>query len=130
MTGNLKDSLEGAGIGLLGGLVIGIVDADWIRLAIALALIAYAGSGVPGKTPVTIGRSVKTIYMGLASFLAVLVGLYINGNQVFNETPKEAVGKYMKAGYSPEQARILFLREIIKENDSNDTDSSGSGVLK
>jgi hypothetical protein len=120
MTDNLKNSLEGAGIGLLGGLVIGIVDADWLRLAILLALFAYAGKGFLGKTTSPSGNTYKTTFTGIASFFAVIIGLYINGQQLFRESPKEAVYEWINAGYSPEQARVLYLKQFEKEV-KNDT---------
>ena len=120
MTDNLKNSLEGAGIGLLGGLVIGITDAEWLRVAIVFALITYAGKGFLGNKISTAGNSYKTTFTGIAAFLAVIIGLYTNGQQLFRESPKEAVYEWIKAGYSPEQARVLYLKQFEKEV-KNDT---------
>ena len=120
MIKNLKDSLEGAGIGLLAGLVIGISDADWIRLAIVLALFAYVGKDLHRNKTDSAVSSYKTTFTGIASFLAVIIGLYINGQQLFRESPKMTVSEWINAGYSPEQARVLYLKQMEKEV-NNDT---------
>jgi len=108
----MKESLEGAGIGLLGGLVIGISEADWLRLAIALSLIAYAGIALKENRTNPAGHSTRLAFTGFASFLAMLVGLYLNGQQVFKQTPKEAITLLTEAGYSPTQAREIYLKQI------------------
>jgi hypothetical protein len=120
MPDNIKESLEGAGIGLLAGLVIGISDADWIRLAIVFALFAHAGKDLLRNKPVSVINSYKTSFTGIASFLAVIIGLYINGQKIFRESPKEAVSEWINAGFSPAQARVLYLKQMEKEV-KNDT---------
>jgi hypothetical protein len=118
---NLKDSIEGAGIGLLGGLVIGISDADWLRLAIVFALIAYTGKDLFGSKTGSAGNSYKITFTGMASFLAVMIGLYINGQQLFRDSPKEAVAEWINAGYSPVQARVLYLKQMKKDVENKNT---------
>ena len=117
---NLKDLLEGAGIGLLGGIVIGISEADWLRLAIVFALFAYAGKDLLRNKTGSAIDTYKTTFTGIAAFLAVMIGLYINGQQLFRESPKEAVSEWINAGYSPEQSRVLYLKQMEKET-KNDT---------
>jgi hypothetical protein len=121
MIKNLNDSLEGAGIGLLAGLVIGISDSDWIRLAIVFALFAYAGKDLLRNKKDSTDSSYKTTFTGIASFLAVIIGLYINGQRLFRESPKEAVSEWINAGYSPEQARVLYLKKIEKDHENKDS---------
>ena len=120
MSVKLKESLEGAGIGLVAGLVIGISQAEWLRVVLALALIAYAGKVLQGNKPVSAGGSYKAAFTGIASFFAILIGLYIHGQQLFEHSPKEAINTWIEAGYSPQQSRALYLklweREMLKEN--------------
>lgn len=111
MKGSLKESLEGAGIGLLGGLVIGISDADWLRLIIALALLTYAGI-VMKKSSSSHTDSYKLASMGLTAFLAIFIGLYVNGHQLFEKTPKDVISTWIDAGYSPTEARELYLKQM------------------
>jgi len=42
--------------------------------------------------------------MGLAAYLAVITGIYVNGHQLFEKSPKDAIAAYVNAGYSPVQA--------------------------
>lgn len=105
--------MEGAGLGLLGGLVIGISEAEWLRLAITLALIAYAGQALKENKSDTAGNSYRLAFAGFASFLAVLAGLYLNGQQVFRQTPRETVALLTEAGYTPEEARKIYLKQTV-----------------
>lgn len=119
MVNNLKHIIEGTGIGLLGGLLIGITESDWIRLLIAIALFASTGISLKGailKKDISPGQS----FTGIAAFVAVLVGLYFNGQQTFKLSPSDAVSKWEKAGFSPEQARAMYLKnwELEKQQDS------------
>jgi hypothetical protein len=111
MKGSLKESLEGAGIGLLGGLVIGISDADWLRLAISLALLTYAGIALK-KNGSSSADSFRIATMGLTAFLAIFLGLYVNGHLLFEKTPKDAIARWINAGYSPAEARELYLKQM------------------
>ncbi len=111
----LKQISEGAGIGLLGGLLIGITDSDWIRLIIALALIAFTGKSLK-ETILKAEPSLRQSATGIAAFIAVLVGLYINGQKTFDQLPSQAVDKWVKAGFSPEEARAMYLKNWEWEN--------------
>jgi hypothetical protein len=112
MPDNFKESLEGAGIGLLGGIVIGISEADWFRVTIALALIAYTGKNMIGIKQASSGHSNSTTFTGIAAFIALFLGLYINGQQLFRKTPKTAISEWIDAGYSPSQAQALYLKQL------------------
>ncbi len=115
MLKNLKQLFEGAGIGLLGGLLIGITDSDWIRLVIVLALFALTTKTLKDfilKAETHTGQS----FTGIAAFLAVLVGLYFNGHQTFVQSPSDAINKFRHAGFSPEEARALYLKQWEWEN--------------
>jgi hypothetical protein len=142
MANNLKESLEGAGIGLLGGFVIGIIEADWIRMIIALALIGYAGKVLTGRNETSVRDSYRLAFTGVAAFLAIFAGLYINGLKLFKQTPKEIISSWVNAGYNPSQARELVLKQINLELQNNTaasqpeqtivqkfTDPSGTGSL-
>lgn len=111
----LKQIFEGTGIGLLGGLLIGITDSDWIRLILALALIALTGNSLKDSI-LKADISPRQSYTGIAAFFAVLVGLYINGQRTFEQSPSDAVHKWVKAGYSPEESRALYLKQWEWEN--------------
>ncbi|MHC1776684.1 MAG: hypothetical protein AB9834_14870 [Lentimicrobium sp.] len=111
----MKQISEGAGIGLLGGLLIGITDSDWIRLIIALALIAFTGKSLK-ETILKAEPSLRQSATGIAAFVAVLVGLYINGQKTFDQLPSQAVDKWVKAGFSPEEARAIYLKTWECEN--------------
>jgi hypothetical protein len=115
MAKNLKQIFEGTGIGLLGGLLISITDSDWIRLIIALALIAITGNSLKDSI-LKADISPRQSYTGIAAFFAVLVGLYINGQRIFEQSPSDAVHKWEKAGYSPEESRALYLKQWEWEN--------------
>jgi hypothetical protein len=122
MTKNIRQILEGTGIGLLGGLLIGISDSDWIRLLIALVLIALTGKSLKDsilKAETSPGQS----YAGIAAFFAVLVGLYINGQETFRQLPATVVEKWIEAGFSPEEARAMYLKQWEWEN-QKDTEPS------
>lgn len=112
--------MEGAGIGMLGGLVIGISDADWIRLAIVLALIAYAGNALKTNKPNPAGNSYKYALTGFAAFFALIAGLYLQSHQVFEQSPREAITLLTEAGYSPSQARDIYLKQIEWSNSKQD----------
>lgn len=128
MWNKLKESLEGAGIGMLGGLVIGLSDADWLRLAIALALFAYAGSTKKNLIPETATDSFRKTFTGIAAFVAVFAGLYLNGHQIFEKTPGEAVSSLTEAGYTPSQAREIYKEQI--ENQMSATVSPSPSIEK
>lgn len=115
MSQKLKQLFEGAGIGLLGGLLIGITGSDWIRLIIALALFAFTGNSLK-ETFTKAEPSLRQSATGVAAFLAVLVGLYINGQNTFDQLPSESVDKWVKAGFSPEEARAMYLKNWEWEN--------------
>lgn len=107
--------LAGAGIGLLGGLIIGITDSEWIRLIIAFALIALTGKSL--KEPLHHAEvSPGQTFIGIAAFLAVLIGLYINGQQLFKQSPAETIDKWVEAGFSPPEARAMYLKQWELEN--------------
>lgn len=131
-SGRLKETLEGTGIGLVTGLVLGLVDADWIRMTIVIALIAYVGRDA-GK------HALRSGITGLCATLALFAGLYIHGNQLFKETPQMAVEKWMQAGFTPSEARQLYLKSIytdttrrnnhlrVKRIENSDTSSTDKG---
>ena len=142
MAYNLRASLEGAGIGFFGGLVIGISEADWLRFAIAIALITYAGKALQKNESKQAAGSYRLAFTGLASFLAILIGLYVTGFQVLNQTPKDAVTLWVNAGFTPAQAREIYLKQTnlklqqIHQNDrpakaiiSQITNSENSDLL-
>ncbi|KAF0198473.1 MAG: hypothetical protein FD166_1114 [Bacteroidetes bacterium] len=114
MLKNARELTAGAGIGLLGGLVIGITDYDWIRLAIALTLIAYSGGLKKQLVNVETNHLNRTL-TGFTAFLAVLAGLYLNKQQVFEQSPREAVNALTEAGYSPSEAREFYLKQVLLE---------------
>lgn len=114
---------EGAGIGLLAGLLIGITNSDWVRLIILLALFALANKSLKNfilKAETPAGYS----FTGIAAFLAVMVGLYLNGHQTFKQSPAEAINKFRNAGYSPEEARALYLKQWEWENQKDSEPSA------
>ncbi len=77
-----KQILEGCGIGLLAGLVIGYSEADWLRLAIVLALIGLSARTFAVETKeATFATRVASI--GLSAFFAVFLGLYLHGSELF-----------------------------------------------
>jgi len=115
MAGNLKESLEGLGTGLLGGLVIGMVESDWVRVLIVLALIAYAGKTGQKNNVISTGSSFRISLTGIAAFVAILAGLYISGQQLFEVSPKESVERWVRAGYSPAKAREMYLKKLDLE---------------
>ena len=123
MVKSLKESLEGTGIGLLGGIVIGISEADWLRLAIALALIAYAGKNLKRTESGSSGHSDRITFTGIAAFIAVVIGLYINGQQLFIQPPNAAITAWIDAGYSPSQARVLYLKNMQTHKEKNRKES-------
>ena len=129
MSNSLKESLEGLGIGLIGGLVIGISEADWLRLALGLALVAYAGKVLHQSKTGSPGNSLKVAFTGIASFFAVLIGLYINGQQLFEQSPKKAIDSWVDAGFSPAQARALYLTQMTKKVQKNSTVSPAMKYL-
>lgn len=112
---NTGHILGGTGIGLLGGLLIGITDSDWIRLILALALIALTGNSLK-DTILKADISPRQSLTGIAAFVAILVGLYINGQKTFEQSPSDAVDKWVKAGYSPGESRALYLKQWEWEN--------------
>jgi len=123
MAKNIRQILEGTGIGLLGGLLIGLSDSDWIRLLIALALIALTGKSLKDsilKAETSPGQS----YTGIAAFFAVLVGLYINGQETFRQLPANVVEKWVKAGFTPEEARAMYLKQWEWENQKDSEPSA------
>lgn len=114
--------LGGTGIGLLGGLLIGITDSDWIRLILALALIALTGNSLK-DTILKADFSPRQSFTGITAFLAILVGLYINGQKTFEQSPSDAIDKWVKAGYSPEESRALYLKQWEWENQKDNEHS-------
>ena len=130
MSDSLKESLEGAGIGLLGGLVIGISEAEWLRIAIALALITYAGNFLRGNTTGSPGNSLRIAFTGIGAFYAILIGLYINGQHLFDQTPKKTIDEWINAGYSPQQSRFLYLKQMEKGFQKKQSDPAETQLLK
>jgi hypothetical protein len=126
--GKFRETLEGTGIGLLGGLLIGLSDADWLRLAIALALFAYTGSTRKNLIPETATDSYRKTFTGISAFVAVLAGLYLNGQQIFEKTPGEAVSALTEAGYTPSQAREIYKQQV--ENQMSATASPSPSINK
>jgi len=122
MLKNTRELAEGAGIGFLGGLVIGIADHDWMRLAIALALIAYSGGLKKNQLSPDTNQFRRTL-TGFTAFLAVLAGLYLNKQQVFEQSPREAVNALTEAGYSPPEAREFYLKQVLLEKAGIDSAS-------
>jgi hypothetical protein len=120
MLKNIREILEGAGIGLLGGLIIGISDHDWMRLTLALGLIAYTGGVRRNLTNPEINHRRYT-FTGFAAFLAVLAGLYLNRQQVFDQSPVEAVNALIEAGYDPAEARLYYVRQVLTEKAGQET---------
>ena len=131
MAYNLRASLEGAGIGFFGGLVIGISEADWLRFAIAIALITYAGKALQkNESNHQAAGSYRLAFTGLASFLAILIGLYITGFQVLNQTPKDAVTMWVNAGFTPAQAREIYLKQTnLKLQQINKNDRPAKEII-
>ncbi|MFH1119034.1 MAG: hypothetical protein V1775_04370 [Bacteroidota bacterium] len=128
MLKNPGNIIGGAGIGLLGGLLIGITDSDWIRLLIALALMALSGNSLKGsilKADITLSQS----FTGVAAFVAILAGLYINGQEIFKQSPSDAIDKWVKAGYSPEESQGLYLRQWEWENRKDSEPSQAVQVM-
>jgi len=115
MPENTKHIFEGAGIGLLGGLLIGITDSDWIRLILVLALFALTSKSLK-ESILKAETPARQSFTGIAAFLAVLVGLYFNGHQTFRQSPAEEISRFRNAGFSPEQARALYLKQWEWEN--------------
>ncbi|MBK7172323.1 MAG: hypothetical protein IPH84_03615 [Bacteroidales bacterium] len=111
-TGHLKDSLEGIGIGLISGLVIGLADNDWIRMTLAVALITYAGRALGNHKENIAGPSYRIAFMGIFASFALFGGLYIQGQHLFREAPLKSIEKWVKAGYTPAQARQLHLQSL------------------
>ncbi|PKP01740.1 MAG: hypothetical protein CVU14_04655, partial [Bacteroidetes bacterium HGW-Bacteroidetes-9] len=131
MAYNLRASLEGAGIGFFGGLVIGISEADWLRFAIAIALITYAGKALQkNESNHQAAGSYRLAFTGLASFLAILIGFYITGFQVLNQTPKDAVTMWVNAGFTPAQAREIYLKQTnLKLQQINKNDRPAKEII-
>jgi len=102
---------------------MGISEADWIRLAIALSLIAYAGKKFKEKDQESTGNSFRLAFMGFAASVALLAGLYINGYHLLDLTPKESVYLLIDAGYSQEQSREIYLEQAAR-NQQSISDSS------
>jgi hypothetical protein len=113
MTKNLAGFFEGALVGLLGGLAIGISDADWLRMVLLSAILAYAGKTLLGVKTTSVIHSYKIAFTGFACFLAVIAGLYINEQKLFRESPQQAVSHLVKAGTTPEQAREIYVKQIL-----------------
>lgn len=127
---NIRQILEGTGIGLLGGLLIGIADSDWIRLLIALVLFAITGKSLRDSI-LKADTSPDQSYAGIAAFFAVLVGLYINGQETFRQLPANVVEKWVNAGFTPEEARAMYLKQWEWENQKDDEPSTAvQGMIK
>lgn len=127
---NIRQILEGTGIGLLGGLLIGIADSDWIRLLIALVLFALTGKSLRDSLLKADTSPVQS-YAGIAAFFAVLVGLYINGQETFRQLPANVVEKWVNAGFTPEEARAMYLKQWEWENQKDDEPSTAvQGMIK
>jgi hypothetical protein len=114
MSDNLKGSVEGAVTGLLGGLAIGILEADWLRIILAFALIAYAGR-ILQLNSFNPAVSYRLSFSGIVGFLAVLIGLYINEYKPFRPTPKQEVSHLITKGYTPIQAREIYVNSLNRE---------------
>ena len=127
---NIRQILEGTGIGLLGGLLIGIADSDWIRLLIALVLFAITGKSLRDSI-LKADTSPAQSFAGIAAFFAVLVGLYINGQETFRQLPANVVEKWVNAGFTPEEARAMYLKQWEWENQKDDEPSTAvQGMIK
>jgi len=124
----MKEKLAGAGIGLLGGLIIGITDSEWIRLIIVFALIALTGKSLK-ETLQHAEVSPGQTFVGIAAFLAVLIGLYINGQELFKQSPSETVDKWVKAGFSPREARAMYLKQWELENQQDKEPSAATQAM-
>ncbi len=124
----MKEKLAGAGIGLLGGLIIGITDSEWIRLIIVFALIALTGKSLK-ETLQHAEVSPGHTFLGIAAFLAVLIGLYINGQELFKQSPAETVDKWVKAGFSPREARVMYLKQWELENQQDNEPSAATQAM-
>ena len=122
MTGNLRGSLEGLGIGTLSGFALGISDSDWIRLTVATALAAYFAVLLKRNNSLNVANSFKTGFTGLAACLALLAGLYINKQQVFKKSPQTLLNLITNAGSSPEQARDMIVKQMTIKSDSDSSD--------
>ena len=125
MVQNIKESLEGAGLGLVLGLVIGVSEVDWLRVVLVLAIIGFATKTIMDKER-SAGSSYRLALLGITSFFAILIGLYINGQQVFKQSPKNAIAYWEKAGFTPAQARQLWLKQLAMEPLPNNA-NTGTG---
>jgi|GEM_PF-1264252 len=110
MNKQLAQILEGTGIGLVAGFVIGYTGSEWIRLILVFALFAFAGGSIKGFLQID-SNSQRSTLMGIATFVAILIGLFAKGYHVFDEAPAKAVARWELAGYSPVQARAMVLKQ-------------------
>lgn len=106
--------LEGIGLGLLVGLVIGLSDADWIRLLLVIVLIAFTGKSMKNAL-LNSETDQRFSFTGISAFFAVVLGLYISGQQYFRQSPSEIVTTLIQAGYTPSQAREIYVKRLDKE---------------
>lgn len=49
------------------------------------------------------------------SIFAVVLGLFISGQQYFRQSPSEIITTLVEAGYSPSQARDIYVKRLDKE---------------
>lgn len=113
---------------MLGGLIIGITDSEWIRLIVAFTLIALTGKSLK-ETVLNTELSSKQSFVGIAAFMAVLIGLYINGQELFKQSPSETVDKWVKAGFSPREARAMYLKQWELENQQDNEPSAATQAM-
>ena len=106
--------LEGIGLGLLVGLVTGLSDADWIRLLLVIVLITFTQKSVK-KSFLHSESDQRFSFTGISAFLALLLGSYISGQQYFRQSPSEIVTALVEAGYSPSQAREIYVKRLDEE---------------
>jgi hypothetical protein len=112
---NIIGSLKGAGVGLLAGLATGVSGTDWLRLAITSMILGFAVKSLAGYRSGSAINSYKVAFAGLACFLAVLTGLYINEQKVFTESPKHAVSHLINQGITAPQAREMYVKQILPD---------------
>lgn len=131
MDKSLKHSLEGIGLGLTAGLVIGISESDWLRMLIVIALFAYSIKGLQPTGDPKGSHSYRIAFLGLSCFLSILFGLFLQKQQIFTLSPQEEMAYWLKAGLTPAQAREQWLRQkAVKLSQIKADDSKGKTILQ
>ena len=131
MSNSTKQSLEGIGLGLITGLVIGISESDWLRVLIALSLIAFALKTLNVSENTPANHSYRIAFLGISSFLSVLFGLYIHEQQIFKPSPKDEMAYWLKAGFTPAQAREQWMKQkAMSLLSSNTTDTKSKTIIQ